>query len=177
MKFNNQHSPTKRVSSAVSSENRNIPKGPFMPIGHLGLFGKLLLWILSSSEDKVYSYRMISIFKEMARNNGTIFLVQYLKESHRLTMKAISGCPERSVDPFRIATRRGLPLIIPGKFRLAIERKEVVTIQLVLSLLTVYRVLKIPPILKLNTITDRFSGSTKVLPEFEIRGYLKEIQA
>jgi hypothetical protein len=120
---------------------------------------------------------MISIFKDMARNNGTIFLVQYLKESHRLTMKAISGCPERSVDPFRIATRRGLPLIIPGKFRLAIERKEVVTIQLVLSLLTVYRVLKIPPILKLNTITDRFSGNTKVLPEFEIRGYLKEIQA
>lgn len=175
--FKLQSKDNSHKSSAVSPENRRRPKGPFLPVEQLGKLGLILLWILSSMGDKADSLRMLSIFRNIAKNNGTVFLVQYLKESHRLTMKAISGEAEKVQDPLRIATRRGLPLIIPGRFRLAIERKEVSTTRLVLSLLSFYRVLKIPPILKLNTITDRFSGSTKVLPEFEIRGYLREINA
>jgi hypothetical protein len=92
-------------------------------------------------------------------------------------MKALAGEPEVCKTSPRVATRRGLPLIIPGALRLKMERRDIPVIQLVLSILTVYRVLKIPPILKLNTITDVFCGNSRELPSFEIRQVLREFKA
>jgi len=112
----------------------------------------------------------------MYKKNGSLFLVQYLKECHRLTMKSISGKPEECSTFPRVATRRGLPLIIPGYLRVRMERDDYDIIQLVLSVITVYRVFKIPGTLKLNTITDPFKGQTTVLPSYEVKSILDRIK-
>jgi hypothetical protein len=92
----------------------------------------------------------------------------YLKESHRLIMKALAGKPQCCEPPLRVATRRGLPLIIPGRLRILMENKNENSrvIKLVLSLITVYKVIKAPPKLDLSTITSPFKGiSPRVLME------------
>jgi hypothetical protein len=75
----------------------------------------------------------------------------------------------------RLATRRGLPLIIPGYLRLLIEKGDVPAIRVVLTILSMYRVISIPPILKINTITDPFTGLVKSLPIEEINRALSGI--
>jgi len=119
---------------------------------------------------------MISSFHVLNKESGTSFLVGYLKESHRLMMKAVSGKPEECSTTPRVATRRGLPLIIPGALRLRIEAKETSIITLVLSILTIYRILHVPGVLKLNTITDKFSGILPTIPKVFIQTGLKRLR-
>jgi hypothetical protein len=97
--------------------------------------------------------------------NGPTFTVLYLKEAHRLMSKTLGGESVRSSNEPRVASRRGLPLIIPGYLRLQIEAKEISVIRLVFTILTVYRVIPAYPKLKLGTITSPFSGLVKTLPE------------
>jgi hypothetical protein len=79
--------------------------------------------------------------------------------------KTLGGESVSSVNEPRVASRRGLPLIIPGYLRLLIEAKEVSVIRLVFTILTVYRVIPAYPKLKLGTITSPFSGIFKTIPE------------
>lgn len=99
------------------------------------------------------------------RHNGDDFTVTYLKEAHRLFVKAISGQPESCKTCPRLATRRGLPLIIPGSLRLRIEAGELDVIKLVLTLLSVFRVMRAKSKLKLETITAPFKGVATILPD------------
>jgi len=99
-----------------------------------------------------------------------------MKESHRLTLKVLSGFPEECKTFPRVGTKRGIPLIIPWPLRREIEERNKVIIQLVLSLLTVYRVIKIPSILKINTITDLFNGKSPTLPLWEVREALQAMR-
>jgi len=89
----------------------------------------------------------------------------YLKEAHRLTMKAIAGQPDSSM--MRLAIRRGLPLIIPGRLRILIESGSTEAIRVTLTILSIYRILSCKPTLKLETITAPFKGvgKTLLLPE------------
>lgn len=70
--------------------------------------------------------------------------------------------------PLRVAVRRGLPLIIPGYLRILIHKGDQDVIRLVLTLLSVFRILKAIGVLKVNTITDPFTGTTEVLPRHQI---------
>lgn len=101
----------------------------------------------------------------MVRLSGQTFTVQYLKECLRLTQKAIANEPALSSEEPRVATRRGLPLIIPGDLRLLIEAKDPKVIKVVLTVLSVFRVMPAVPKLKLETITGSFSGVFKSTPE------------
>lgn len=95
-------------------------------------------------------------------------MVQYLKESHRLTLHTLSGHPQVCSTFPRVATRHGFPLIIPGSLRKQMFVRNVPCVQLVLSVLAVYRIIRVPPILRLNTITDVFTGMTETLLPFEV---------
>jgi len=97
--------------------------------------------------------------------NGPDFTVLYLKECYRLLTKVLAGKPETAVAPMRVATRRGLPLIIPGLLRLSIESNNTIDIKVVSSLLSVFRVIKASPKLKTSTITDPFAGNSPVIGE------------
>jgi hypothetical protein len=84
-------------------------------------------------------------------------------------MNALSGNQGISCKTFpRVATRRGLPLIIPGPIRLRMEAKDAGVIKLTLSMLSVYRVIKIRGLLKLSTITAPFGGLSVSPPIKEI---------
>jgi hypothetical protein len=104
----------------------------------------------------------------MYKANGADFTVSYLKEAYRLYLKAIAGEPESAQLPLRVASRRGLPLIVPGRLRLLVEGRDFLTIKAVGSLLSVFRVIKASPVLKLGTITDPFAGNSPVMGEWEV---------
>lgn len=82
--------------------------------------------------------------------------------------KTLAGEDVISSQEPRVAIRRGLPLIIPGVLRLQIEGRNQKVIKGVLTILSVYRVMKSRPKLKLETITLPHSGVVKTLPELTI---------
>jgi len=106
--------------------------------------------------------------ERLYRTNGTTFTVQYLKECLRLCQKTLGGEHCSSVQEPRVAIRRGLPLIIPGVLRLEIEKKSRIVIKIVLTVLSVFRVMSAAPKIKLETITSPFSGSVTTLPEVDL---------
>lgn len=101
----------------------------------------------------------------MVKLSGFTFSVQYLKEALRLCQKAIANEPTTSSQEPRVATRRGLPLIIPGDLRLLMEAKDSRVIKVVLTMISVFRVFPSLPKLKLETITGPFKGLYKTTPE------------
>lgn len=166
------------VTRHFRKRNKWLQFKEYFKRNYIPVIGGLLLWLYSVKEDKYHSIRMISRLRSLSVNCGTKFTVLYLKESHRLLMKALAGEPCKSNDCPRVATRWGFPLIIPGALRRKIYlQRDADTTRLVLSILTIYRGLKYDADPKLNTITDVFSGSTKTLPFFEINRCLRELSA
>ena len=62
----------------------------------------------------------------------------------------------------------GLPTILPGTLRSLIRSGDLATIRGVLSTLAIFRIMKMPCKLKLETITDPFKGLCDTLPAYEI---------
>jgi len=80
----------------------------------------------------------------------------------------VAGTPEyRSID-IPVSITAGLPSVIPGSLRLRMKKKDLECTRLVLSVLSVYRTMKAPGVLKLSTITDPFSGISPSLEEREL---------
>lgn len=75
---------------------------------------------------------------------------------------------EIHVSEYPIGIAAGLPTIIPGDLRLLIRRRDPDTIRGCLAFLALFRILKVPSILKLQTITDPFKGISDSLPSLEI---------
>lgn len=59
-------------------------------------------------------------------------------------------------------------MIIPGTLRTLLRSRDLNTIRGVLSTLAVFRIMKMPCKLKLETITDPFKGESDTLPKYEI---------
>jgi hypothetical protein len=140
----------------------------YLNIKELPRFTRLLIWLLASNDEKSSLFKLALRIKRMYDRNGPSFTVQYLKESHRLTMKQVGGQIEICTTFPRVATRRGLPLIIPGDLRVRMETNNIGTIRAVLSLLTVYRVINCASTLKLETITAPFKGITDRFTSLEL---------
>lgn len=111
--------------------------------------------------------------KFLLDTNGVKFTTEYLKECYRLAQHYLSGhassTPLDSGGP-RVASRRGLPLIIPGPLRLKFEAMDKMCIRIVLSILSIFRIFKYPGVLKLETITNPFSGIAETLHPAEVGG-------
>lgn len=138
-------------------------------------WSKVLLLLLADYRTKEALYQMMNRIRFMWKRNGSTFLVLYLKECHRLMMKSLAG--QTNIEKLmRVATRRGLPLIIPGTLRLAIERSDVSVIRVTLTILSMYRIITIPGTPKINTITDPFKGISEVLLVSEIRAALSNLE-
>jgi hypothetical protein len=134
------------------------------------------VWLFRLRHTTVHTetLRLGSRIESLIKHNGPTFTVLYLKEAHRLMSKTLGGERVLSSQEPRVSTRRGLPLIIPGKLRLLIESKDTKVIRLIFTILTVYRVIPAYPKLKLGTITSPFSGLVKTLPELAlVLPYLK----
>jgi hypothetical protein len=151
---------------AVSNQwdNRRFVK---FSLGKLFKFSSITVWLFRMRHTRIHTevIRLVKRIERLYLVNGPTFTVKYLKEAHRLMSKTLGGESVRSSDEPRVASRRGLPLIIPGYLRLLIEAKEFKVIRVVFTILTVYRVIPAFPKLKLGTITSPFSGLVKTLPE------------
>nr|UJQ92599.1 MAG: putative RNA-dependent RNA polymerase [Mitoviridae sp.] len=136
----------------------------------------LLLWLTSAwrlrREFRMLTYRILQI----GTYSGPGYLVQYLKEAHRLVMVSLAGTPESRSSSDDILVNRdptGLPKIIPGSLRtlMRLDRsgsRNYLVIRGVLTVLSFYRIIKCKPILKLETITSPFKGLYKTVPQEEL---------
>lgn len=111
-------------------------------------------------------------------HNGPEFSVRYLKQAHLMLNSFVAGNPLHSHSGSEwVATVRGVPRIIPGSLRLMVEAGNPELVRVISTLLTYYRVVKIPGILKLNTITDSFKGVCDTVPVYEIKEVMKNLRS
>jgi hypothetical protein len=110
----------------------------------------------------------------LIKNNGSTFTVLYLKESLRITYHWMAGEPLRECGPgpFVSISKFGLPTLINPVF-MGFIKGDKVCMQITLFLLSFFRLLEIPGILKLNTITDPSEFNKGVATEQATRA-LKE---
>jgi len=107
----------------------------------------------------------------LQEHNGPKKTVAYLKECLRLLQHFMAGSPTSTPQKdgeVRVKSRRGLPTIIPGSLRLLIEAKEPNVIRVISTILSIFRIIKYPGQLKLQTITDPFKGMSSTLPLGEV---------
>lgn len=119
--------------------------------------------------------RIISTYK----NNGSSYTVKYLKECLRIIQKFISGEKQTVSMGVHLGIRHGLPLILPAPLRSYIRKGSAVEIRAILTIISIFRVLKCAPMLKLSTITEKFSGVSEYFNPLEVKvvmGLLPEFQ-
>jgi len=63
--------------------------------------------------------------------------------------------------------------VIPGQLRMKIRQRDQVTVRAVLTILSLYKVLKCRPKLKINSITDPFSGLSRVLHPIKVKAVVE----
>lgn len=105
----------------------------------------------------------------MRKHHGDMFVVKYLKSCHLAVQKSIGldhvkGPRDLEPDlPLPRYTTSKLPRFIPLGDRRAIKAGNSFRIRYWLTLFGLYRILRVPGVFKLNTITDPFSGKDIVL--------------
>lgn len=111
---------------------------------------------------------------KMTKNHGEVYTVKYLKACQLCIQKKLAGQPfssMREIEPdfnFPRLSKSGLPTVIKTTDRASICNDSYRIIRLWLSVFSIYRVIKIPFSPKLNTITDKFSGSDIHLRDFNL---------
>lgn len=113
------------------------------------------------------------------RSAGPDFLVKYLKESVRILQKWMAGEDPGVSTPWISKARDGLPRILPAPIRIGIRlardghHSGVMVFKAAVTILSVYRVIGASPILKLETITSQFTGSTQTLAQWEVEAVVR----
>lgn len=130
------------------------------------------MWI--SDQDEVFGeiISLSSRIKNLVKRSGWGFTFLYLKESQRLIIKFLAGCPEVKSPGKGILIRRdsrGLPSIIPINIRNKITNTDSNSslVKIILSLISIYRVFPTKPAPSLNTITQPWMGVSKSLLRYE----------
>jgi hypothetical protein len=109
-------------------------------------------------------------------HSGPNCTVMYLKEALRIIQKFISGEKLQETDGIRMGLRSGLPSILPSQLRSFIRDRRADEVRAVLTIISLFRVIRASPKLKLNTITDPFKGMSPDLPKWEVRNVLNELK-
>ena len=113
--------------------------------------------------------RLTSLFLDFVlkynANHGPTATVKWLKAGLVALQKELGQDRLKSLKVLGSAsaysrTQGGLPRVIPGSERARIRAGDVRTIRFWTGLFNLYRILKVPGVLKLNTITDSFTGDS-----------------
>lgn len=104
----------------------------------------------------------------LIRNNGKSFVVKYLKECLRICQHFVAGSPIFLSKGIPIDLAGGLPRIIPGVLRARFRAGDPRAIRVVFTVLSVFRIIRVPGQLKLNTITDPFKGQCADIPKWAL---------
>jgi hypothetical protein len=141
-----------------------------IPFSLLDRYLRLLMWLNGVSTYLISYNVFVKRIKSLWTLNGPAYLVLYLKGCYLITQHYIAGKPTRS-ETIRIGLKHGLPIILPGPLRHFIMAGETSHIRVILGLFSLFRVIKFKGILKLNTITDPFSGIEETLSPAKL-GYV-----
>lgn len=139
-------------------------------------FMRMIVWFFHQELYRPKFAVLMATIQRMYKTNGAKFTVSYWKEVHICLMKFLAkdkyeiSAPEISLDSKR------LPRCIPLQLRSKIVERDVNTIRAVLTLCSIYRVIKVPGEVKLSTITEPSSGETTVSLR-EIKEAVAEIQS
>lgn len=143
----------------------------YLSKGGVYSWGLLLTWVLQVPKKETMHFldRLVYIWDK----NGVAFLCKYTKECFRVMQMYVAGHLVRCSIGIPVDLVGGLPRIIPGSLRIRLRSRDPLTIRLVLSIFQIYRVLRVPGHIKLETITNTFTGLSETLPLYEIRSGLK----
>lgn len=136
---------------------------------------RLVVWTLSITDSGPFfllGERIVSLMTL----SGTPHTVMYLKESLRVIQKFISGNRLSETDGIRMGLSRGLPKILPSPLRSFIRDRSGKEIRAILTIISLFRVMRCEPKPKLETITSPFKGMCETLPKFEVMAVLKDLK-
>lgn len=120
----------------------------------------VLLWLYGSHHEENLRILLARILT-LRKNNGSTWTVSYLKGCLLCIQHLLAGRYVRHLGETRIAQNpQGWPLIVPGPLRL---KEDNSLIKIILGVFSIYRVMECERKLKLNTITDEFSGISTTL--------------
>lgn len=111
----------------------------------------------------------LAFLHRLQKRNGLTYMVKFMKSAQVLMMQSLGGQRLYNLSPLgpRLArTKAGLPRVIPALHRVGIRRGDRWTVRLWQSLFGLYRVIEIPGVLKLKTITDPCTMEGWVISEF-----------
>nr|UPW42193.1 MAG: putative RNA dependent RNA polymerase [Guangxi riverbank mitovirus 3] len=149
------------ISSRISSD-RNLKR-----------YVSMLLWLNQVKIPAPYQKMMDQVL-HLRKCSGTKMTVLYLKGAKLLLDHYLAGQPSKSGQNPRIATKFGLPTIIPKVLRDEIRQGNLGVIRVVGGILSVFRLLSFKGELKLQTITGEFEGISKSLPPLKVRAVVNE---
>lgn len=130
---------------------------------------RLVLWFFNVQDQQPFLTLMERIVR-LNKDSGYKYSVPYLKECLRLIQHWKSGNPTIALKgDIRVASKRGLPLILPSSLRIQLERSEPQVLRIVLTLISIFRIYKYPSVPTLSTITGPFTGVSSTLDWGEIR--------
>nr|QXN75371.1 MAG: RNA-dependent RNA polymerase [Grapevine-associated mitovirus 18] len=112
-------------------------------------------WNKSLVQQLIEFYRKVAHLQTLS---GTAFVVHYLKASSVLLQQSVGKQIISSTRPLKAAvgrTRNGIPRIIPSRSRSMILKGNRLYIRIWLTMLSLYRILAFPGILKTKSITDK----------------------
>lgn len=146
----------------------------YIDIKLLSRYTQLLVWCFGIKHPKPY-FNLCDRIVKLYHSTGPSYTVTYLKEVVRLIQKYVAGEKEKLAMDARVGITAGLPKILPREIRLLIRNGDHLAIRMTLSLVSVYRIMKSPPKLKISTITDPHKGLCTVLPVMEVSLVLKQL--
>lgn len=170
-----------KMFSIINSFRDNVRHEPMVSLGNsfellrfLRAFGWRVIFACSDSKISIFrELKILTIFAKyllsMNKHHGSTYVVKYLKSCHLALLKAISKDKIKSLReiepdlPLPRLTKSSLPRFIPLSDRRAILSGNTFRIRYWLTLFSLYRIIKVNGVLKLNTITDPFSGSQDAL--------------
>jgi hypothetical protein len=136
---------------------------------------RVVVWILrieNPSPFYILGERIVSLMK----HSGKGFTASYLKEAFRITVKYISGEKElKTLDELRMGLSFGLPKILPGEIRNFIRSRDRPETKAALTILSIYRIIKSVPRLKLETITAPYTGVESPFSDWEIYSFARSV--
>jgi len=139
-----------------------------------------VIWIFTAKALKKDLKVLIKRIDILWEKSGSNFTFLYLKEVFRLLIRFLSGSPETTdcIKPNTILVKRdssGLPTLIPLSLRELIRKKRESKVQMLLTLLSVFRVMPSVQKPKFSTITAPFTGTSEVLDDGELKLAIRDL--
>jgi hypothetical protein len=135
---------------------------------------RVVVWILRIDDPSPF-YILGDRIASLMDKSGKSFSSLYLKEAFRITVKFISGHKElNTLDDLRLGIAFGLPKILPSELRNHIRSRNRMETRAILTILSLYRVIKASPKLKIDTITAPYTGVDSPFSDWEVYNFARD---